>query len=149
MLDLSIIAFLFNTDRLARDRSAVTRVIEILPGNHKPTVVLGPKQTEEFTPNQHLCTYLPSNLCFRKSNNAFCIISVTCTTGHCEKHTSEKHCEMNQENLGHEVLIVITFNQSFCGIKGKIKESSARDLKEELYIMWFGDVVLFRHRSEK
>lgn len=83
MLDRSIMGLLLRTDLLANDRSAVTRVIEIL----KSPKHTGPKIFSE-TSVGHVCrtavsasplslTHLPSNLCLRKSKRAFCIMSVT------------------------------------------------------------------------
>lgn len=81
VLDLSMMALLlglFSTDLLANDMSAVTLVMDILQ-QHRTC------QTEHGTMMMYCvkdaaslsAAHLPSNLCFRKSNSAFCIISVT------------------------------------------------------------------------
>lgn len=78
VLDLSMMALLlglFSTDLLANDISAVTLVMDILKTNQRRTL------NKYFRATIHseadVTTHLPSNLCFRKSNSAFCIISVT------------------------------------------------------------------------
>lgn len=113
VFDLSIMAFLFSTERFASDRSAVTRVMEILQDKHLITVTHNSSKgwdrsalsgsykyiiTVTYRPwntnptscsssdgkpscscrqQPDRCTHLPSNLCLRKSNKAFCIMSVT------------------------------------------------------------------------
>lgn len=80
VVDLSMTARLlglFSTDLLANDMSAITRVMETLPTQGA---------TGHIKPRSHELkrgTHLPSNLCFRKSNSAFCIMSVTCRDGRC------------------------------------------------------------------
>lgn len=72
---MALLLGLFSTDLLANDMSAVTLVMDILKTNQRRTV------NKYFRATIHseadVTTHLPSNLCFRKSNSAFCIISVT------------------------------------------------------------------------
>lgn len=44
-----------------------------------------PSSSQKSRKHQCADTYRPSNLCFKKSNNAFCIISVTCNEAINEK----------------------------------------------------------------
>lgn len=85
VLDLSMMARLLgllSTDLLANDMSAVTLVMDILQQS-KTYVSQRAHWHQEDGSNKRLCitvtAHLPSNLCFRKSNSAFCIISVTCS----------------------------------------------------------------------
>lgn len=71
-------------ERLAREMSAVTRVIVILERRHNNkhynTIMFNEKNRASHLTHggQELNrTNLPSNRCFKKSNSAFCIISVT------------------------------------------------------------------------
>lgn len=83
VLDLSMMALLlglFSTDLLANDMSAVTLVMDILKTNRRKTFnrVLPGQTRRPFTAQADASgAHLPSNLCFRKSNSAFCIMSVT------------------------------------------------------------------------
>lgn len=82
VLDLSMMALLlglFSTDLLANDMSAVTLVMDILK-QHKHTSYRANRQEDDDDDDAlySVSAHLPSNLCFRKSNRAFCIMSVTC-----------------------------------------------------------------------
>lgn len=81
---MALLLGLLRTDLLAREMSAVTRVIEILqkPRNTAITVTA---EGRGLARPEGTDTDLPSNLCLRKSKSAFCIMSVTCTrdTGRC------------------------------------------------------------------
>lgn len=93
---------LLSTDRFASERSAVTRVIEILGWgveNHSPPLNFKPQASPYPGPTNFLfrgdlatgtwkemppearAAHLPSNLCLRKSKRAFCIMSVTWVGG--------------------------------------------------------------------
>lgn len=83
VLDRSIKAFfpgLLRMDRFAREMSAVTRVMVILENKWNGRSCC---RVRVYTDGwfkyvaKHQRTYLPSNLCFKKSNRAFCIMSVT------------------------------------------------------------------------
>lgn len=89
VLDLSMMALLlglFSTDLLANDMSAVTLVMDILEKKKKKRRIHTRHPEQTVSRMMHCTTdaaslltaHLPSNLCFRKSNSAFCIISVTC-----------------------------------------------------------------------
>lgn len=76
---MALLLGLFSTDLLANDMSAVTLVMDILKHNDKCHLTF---DTERTGSGMTLCVtdtvaHLPSNRCFRKSNSAFCIISVT------------------------------------------------------------------------
>lgn len=100
VLDLSMMALLlglFSTDLLAKDMSAVTLVMDILKTSPPPKktdisqdlqgkLAVIHSETDETT-------HLPSNLCFRKSNSAFCIISVT--------YKDDESAVINGRNRGH------------------------------------------------
>lgn len=84
VLDRSMMALLLgllSTDLLANDMSAVTLVMDILQ-QHKAYMSYKANWQQDDELNNKCCfpltAHLPSNRCFRKSNSAFCIISVTC-----------------------------------------------------------------------
>lgn len=86
-MDLSIMTLLlglFSTDLLAKEMSAVTLVIDILKLGNKCTEIMNTWTGKVFKIKNALkaVPHLPSNLCFRKSKSAFCIISVTCVQTH-------------------------------------------------------------------
>lgn len=103
---MALLLGLLRTDLLANDISAVTRVMDILQNGAKEHTDSCPPHDQNTS--KHSATeihhsaklkskssgvqnmtfaklsnadvsYLPSNLCLRKSNSAFCIMSVTCT----------------------------------------------------------------------
>lgn len=70
---------LLRTERLAKEMSAVTRVMDILEETCGTATFRSREKGGRREEDQPLLfpTYLPSNLCFRKSKSAFCIMSVT------------------------------------------------------------------------
>lgn len=70
---------LLRTERLAKEMSAVTRVMDILEETCGTATFRSREKGRRHEEDQPLLfpTYLPSNLCLRKSKSAFCIMSVT------------------------------------------------------------------------
>lgn len=73
---------LLRMERLARERSAVMWVMEILGDRGTVVGTWVPPWAVTGGPGEGGRSHLPSNLCLRKSKRAFCIMSVTCRRAH-------------------------------------------------------------------